>query len=307
MYLKRSIVAIGSFDGVHSGHRMLLQRVAGLAQEHGCRPVAVTFWPHPRQVLDAAGNAPLLLNTFDEKITLLCQNGMDDIVVLPFDRHLSQMSAPDFVRNIVIDRLNAQCLVAGRDHHFGRNRSGDVFHLPTFLAGSGIQMEVVDLKGNGRKVSSSLIRQMLLEGNLQAANDLLGYEYTVSGRVVSGNHLGRTVGFPTANIETPAYKLIPREGVYRVKVSLDATNADSPHSCFSHLGMMYIGKRPVLKQPDATLHIEANIFGFQGQIYGKDITFALTHRIRNDINFDNMQQLAEQLNRDKENILKISS
>ncbi len=300
-----SVVTIGSFDGVHCGHKVLIGRVIELARQYGSRSVVVTFWPHPRQVLDKEGNVPLLLNTLDEKVSLLKQTGIDDVVVFPFDKELSQMLASDFIRDIVVGKLGARCLIVGQDHHFGKNRSGNAQHLPAFAAQSAMQVEVVDLKTLDRKISSSAIREALAEGNLQLANDMLGYDYMISGQVIAGNHLGRTIGFPTANIQTPSCKLLPEEGVYRVKVYLGDIRSCSVGPSYSHLGMMYIGKRPVLKQQDTKQHIEVNIFDFDQQIYGLDVTLALTHRIRNDIKFENLEQLAGQLNHDKQNILNI--
>ncbi len=282
---------------------MLLRRVVDLAREHDCRSVAVTFWPHPRQVLDKDGDAPLLLNTLDEKIALLEQTGIDDIVVVPFDRTLSQMPAADFIRTVVIEKLNARYLVVGRDHRFGKDRDGDVYRLPAFVSGSDLRTEVVDLKMLDRKISSSAIRKALLHGDLQKANEMSGYEYLISGKVVAGNRLGRTIGFPTANIETPGYKLLPKDGVYRVQVNAD----DSRFDTFARLGMMYIGTRPVLKQRNASRSVEVHIFDFDEQIYDRVVTLALTHRIRDDINFENPEQLAAQLSQDKENILNIKS
>ncbi len=300
---EESIVTIGSFDGVHCGHNVLLRRVVDLAKQHSGRSVVVTFWPHPRHVLDKKGDAPLLLNTLDEKIALLEQTGVDDIVVFPFDGALSQMSASDFVSDVIIGKLNARYLVAGKDHHFGKGRSGNVYHLPEFIVHSDLQIDIVDLKMFDQKISSSAIRKALLEGDLQLANDMLGYEYIISGKVISGNHLGHTIGFPTANIDVPDYKLLPKEGVYRVKVCISGVCPGA----YTYIGMAYIGKRPVLKEQDATLHVEVNIFDFDQQIYGQEVTLALTHRIRNDINFENIQQLAGQLEQDKQNILKILS
>ena len=294
----RTVVAVGNFDGVHCGHRMLLRRVMDVAALHRLRSAALTFWPHPRQTLDPADDAPLLLHTLDERITLLQQTGIDDLVIFPFDKDLSQMTASDFIRDIVIEKLNVQYLVVGQDHHFGKGRSGNVHFFTEFAAQNKLQVEVVDLKMLDRKISSSAIRKSLADGNLSLANEMLGYEYIISGKVIGGNRLGRTIGFPTANIETPAYKLLPKEGVYRAKVKTE--NSD-----FDRLGMAYIGKRTVLQQKDESVHVEANIFDFQRQIYGQEIAIALTHRIRDDIRFNNVQQLAEQLHRDKQAIMAI--
>ena len=299
MNFERTAVTVGSFDGVHCGHRALLQHVVNVATQHRLRTVVFTFWPHPRQSLASAGEALLLLNTLDERISLLGQTGIDDVVLYPFDKNLSQMPASDFIREIIIGKLNARYLVVGQDHHFGAGRSGNVQHLSEFVAHSDLQTEVVDLKKLDRKISSSGIRKALLCGDLALANEMLGYEYMISGKVIDGNRLGRTIGFPTANIETPGYKLLPKEGVYRVKVKTEDGSQKSK------IGMLYIGKRPVLKQKDTRVHVEVHIFDFDRQIYGQEIALALTHRIRDDIRFDNLEQLTEQLHRDKQNIMTV--
>ena len=304
---EQTVVTVGSFDGVHCGHRLLLQRVVGLAEQHRIRSVALTFFPHPRQILDPDSATPLLLHTPDEKIALLEQTGVDDIVILPFDRALSQMSACDFIRELIIGKMNARYLVMGQDHHFGKNRGGDVQHLQELVAQSDLQVEIVDLKMLDRKISSSAIREALLCGDLNLANEMLGYEYIISGKVIHGNQLGRTIGFPTANIETPDFKVLPKKGVYRVKVNTEINHQKSnvKYREYEHLGMMYIGNRPVLKQKDAKLSAEVHIFNFDQQIYGQEITVALTHRIRDDIRFENFTQLTEQLHCDKQKILNV--
>ena len=306
---EKNVVTVGSFDGVHSGHRLLLQRVVDLATQNKLRSVVLTFWPHPRYVLSPKNETPLLLNTLDEKITLLKQSGVDDVLVFPFDETLSKMSASDFIKDIIIGKLNARHLVVGQDHHFGNGRGGNVHQLPEFVSKNDLYVDVVDLKKLDRKISSSEIRNFLLCGNLILANEMLGYEYMITGKVIDGRRIGRTIGFPTANIETPEYKLLPKEGVYSVKVK-----------SLNKLGMLYIGKRPVFKQenpyptlPTGTgvtsesLHVEVNIFDFDQQIYGQVITIVLTHYIRDNTTFENVEQLATQLNRDKQNIIRISS
>ena len=308
---ERTVVTVGSFDGVHCGHRMLLRRVVDLAALHRIRSVVLTFWPHPQQILYPKGDSSLLLNTLDERITLLQQTGVDDVVVFSFDRELSQMPASGFIRDIIIGKMNARYIVMGQDHHFGKDRSGDLRHLPEFVAHSDLQIEVVDLKMLDQKISSSAIRKALLGGDLELANKMLGYEYIISGKVIAGNQLGRTIGFPTANIETPAYKLLPKEGVYRVKVKLTIDNQKSKiknqkskiDNQKSKNGMLYIGKRTVLKKLDTKPQVEVHIFDFNEQIYGQEISLALTHRIRDDIKFENVGQLAKQLHRDKQNII----
>jgi len=292
----KTVVTVGSFDGVHCGHRELLRRMVEIAAQHGLKSKVLTFCPHPRQVLDVAGEAPLLLNTLDERIALLKQTGVDEVVVETFDKALSKMSASDFIKEIIIDKLNAQHLVVGQDHYFGKGRSGSVQHLSKFVAHSDLQLEVVDLKSLDIKISSSAIRKALLCGDLTLANEMLGYDYIISGKVIAGNRLGRTIGFPTANLEIPKYKLLPKEGVYRARIKN-----------FDNIGMMHIGKRTVLKQKDTNVHVEVNIFDFDGQIYGQEITLMLSHRIRDHIHFDNFEQLAKQLHRDKQKIMSLKS
>ena len=298
MNFEPTAVTVGNFDGVHRGHRTLLQRVADIAAQHRLRPVIVTFWPHPRQKLDDASRAPLLLNTLDERLALLKQTGIDDVLLFPFDDSLSQMTASDFLRDLIVGKLNVQRIVVGQDHHFGRGRGGNVQSLSEMVKQNNINVDVVDLKALDRKISSSAIRSALLCGDLELANEMLGYQYVISGRVVAGNQIGRTIGFPTANIETPAGKLLPKTGVYRAKVKIGSEP-------FDRLGMMYIGKRTALKQPDDATHVEVHIIGFDQQIYDQTIALSLTHRIRSDMQFDDVEQLAEQLRCDRRRIMEI--
>ena len=293
--LKNTVVTVGNFDGVHCGHRILLSRAVDLASKNGLSSVALTFWPHPKQILNKKGETYLLLDTLDEKITLLEHTGIDSVAVFPFDGDLSRMPASDFVSDIIVGKLDAQYLLVGRDHHFGSGRGGNVRRLPEFASHSDLKIEVVELKKLDRKISSSAIRNALLRGDLTLANRMLGYEYMISGKVIAGNRLGRTIGFPTANVETPEYKLLPMEGVYRVRVKIGNGN-------FDRIGMLHIGKRTVLESEDAATHVEVNIFDFDGQIYGHEITLSLTHRIRDSVRFDDIEQLAVQLRRDKEKI-----
>jgi riboflavin kinase/FMN adenylyltransferase len=291
---KRSVLTVGSFDGVHSGHRVLLQRVVELAHEDQCRSLVVSFWPHPRITLDSD---ILLLNTLEERIDLLTQTGIDDILLLRFDHALAQVTASDFMDRLIVGKLNAACWVVGKDHNFGKDRQGNANSLSTDVSRK-LRVEVIDLKKIKDKISSSSIRQALQVGDLAFANQMLGYPYRISGKVVAGNRLGRTIGFPTANIATEPYKLLPKDGVYRVSGAVGKID---------FVGMMYIGKRNVLKEAAPLRHVEIHIFGFDADIYGKTLTVSLTHRIRDDRKFDNLEQLQQQLQCDKQLILSLIS
>ena len=296
----RKVATVGSFDGVHRGHRMLLGRVVDFAKQYNLKSVALTFNPHPRQVIDSSkNNTVLLLNTLEERIALLKQTGVDDVKVLTFDKELSMTSASDFVRDILIEKLKAKYLLVGQDHHFGKERSGDVKHLIDFSSKNDLQVEVLKLKMTDRKISSSAIRKALLSGDLYSANEMLGYQYNISGNVIGGNQLGRTISFPTANIEIPKHKLLPKEGVYRVKVKIENEKIE-------HIGMLYIGKRTILHKVDNAIHVEVHIFNFARNIYGRKIKLALTHYIRKYIKFDNIERLSEQLNSDRQTILSLT-
>jgi riboflavin kinase/FMN adenylyltransferase len=292
------VVTVGSFDGVHCGHRMLLQRVMARANENHCRSLVVTFRQHPRMTLATATSAPWLLNTTDEKINLLTQAGIDDVLLLRFDRELAQMTAASFIGRIISEKLKARCWVMGKDHSFGKDRSGNAGNLASLAAALSLQTEVVELKRMEHKISSSFIRKSLWEGNLETANRMLGYHYMISGEVVKGNRLGHTIGFPTANIVPDPDKLLPGNGVYRVNVLTGDTAAQ---------GMLYIGRRTMLNEDDAQRHVEVHIFDFDRNIYGQRLQVSLTHRIRGDLRFENIGQLQQQLHRDKQAILQITS
>jgi riboflavin kinase/FMN adenylyltransferase len=310
LHVDAPVVTIGSFDGVHGGHRALLQQVVDLAYQNACRSVVLTFTTHPRMLLDASTPARWLLNTPEEKVALLSQYGIDDILILPFDHTMAQMSAPDFIRNIMVGKLKTKYWVIGEDHSFGKDKSGNAENI-SFLAKSfQIKVIKVNLKEcegvyteNGQpsfagKISSSAIRQLLLDGNLETANRMLGYDYPISGTVVAGNQLGRTIDFPTANIEPASSKLLPKEGVYSANIRLDGE---------TFKGMLYIGKQPVMKAHNEQSYIEVNIFDFDRNIYGRELQVSLSRRIRGNIAFDNMEQLKAQLQQDKKTVKQLSA
>jgi riboflavin kinase/FMN adenylyltransferase len=305
LHVDAPVVTIGSFDGVHCGHRALLQQVVDLANQKGCRSVVLTFATHPRMLLDASTPARWLLNTLDEKVALLSQYGIDNILMLPFDRTMAQMSAPDFIRNMMMEKLKTKYWVVGEDHSFGKDKGGNAENILLLAKSYNIEVVKVNLKeyerGNAEhtqssfagKISSSAIRQALLDGNLETAHRMLGYDYHISGKVIAGNQLGRTIDFPTANIKPDSCKLLPKEGVYSANIRLDGETLK---------GMLYIGKQPVMKTHSEQSYIEVHIFDFDRNIYGKELQISLSHRIRDCLVFDSMEQLKAQLQQDKKRI-----
>ncbi|MDR0713986.1 MAG: riboflavin biosynthesis protein RibF [Bacteroidales bacterium] len=299
------VVTVGSFDGVHRGHQALLKQVTAIAERYHCRSMVVTFATHPRMLLDKNTPERWLLNTTDEKNMLLAQAGIDDILILPFDREMSQMTANEFVRKIIIGKLHAKYWVVGEDHSFGKNRDGNAENIATLTDITQIQLFKEDLikcecgmltnkdTAFAEKISSSAIRKLLSDGQPEAANRMLGYEYPLSGKVIAGNRTGRTIGFPTANIEPPPNKILPRDGVYCVRTDLDGEQ---------FYGMTYVGKRTVVQPPDDTPQVETHIFDFKRNIYGKILRLSFMHRIRDDIRFKNLEQLQTQLQRDEQQI-----
>lgn len=288
------VATIGFFDGVHRGHQFLIKHVMEEAEKRGMASMVVTFDLHPRQVLHQEYQ-PELLTTLDMKEQLLKATGVDKVTVLHFDEKLASLSAYDFMANVLRDRLNVHCLVIGYDNRFGHNRAEgfddyarygkelgiDVVHNPAFLL-------------NGVKVSSSVVRSFLKEGEVEMANLCLGRDYIIQGKVVDGYKEGRKIGFPTANIDTSDYKqLVPKGGVYAVEVKVESDDN------WLH-GMMDIGTRPTFDGDHISL--EVNIFDFNGDLYGKNLQIRFIKRIRDERKFKTVEALVEQLKEDEKEI-----
>ncbi|MGD1839773.1 MAG: bifunctional riboflavin kinase/FAD synthetase [Thermonemataceae bacterium] len=286
--LQHAIVTSGTFDGVHIGHQQILQRLKQLARQHQGETVVITFWPHPRIVLEQPVQ---LLSTLEEKADLLKQNGVDLLVVIPFTKEFAQMSPEDFVQKIYIEAIGTKKLVIGYDHHFGKNRAGNFDYLHERLGQYPFTIEEIsrqDIDNIG--VSSTKIRTSLLTGEITTAHQYLGRAYSFTGEVVHGNKIGRTLGFPTANIHVKEhYKLIPAEGIYAVYIQL-ATH--------TYQGMLYIGTRPTIENT-LQQRIEVNIFDFEEDIYGKTATIVLFDYIRGDLKLDGLDALKKQLQEDR--------
>ena len=294
---KRNVVlTTGIFDGVHLGHKKIIDQVVQIAQKINGESVLLTFFPHPRMVLYPESNDLKLLNTIDERLELLRQTGIDHLIIHPFSMEFSRITSLDFVRDILVNKLNTKKLVIGYDHHFGKNREGSFEHLKEYGPLYGFEVEEIPAQEIQQiNISSTKIRKSLLIGEIQAANQFLGYHYFINGTVVEGSKVGRQIGFPTANIEVDEdYKLIPANGVYAVKIKIDNNN---------YSGMLNIGTRPTIKEGDVT--IEVNIFNFNQEIYNKPIRIEFFEKIRNEVKFNELTELQQQLNHDKQKVLQL--
>jgi len=294
----RPVVTTGTFDGVHTGHRKVLERLKVIAREEKGESVVFTFYPHPRQILTPEEQNLRLINTLEEKIELLRATGIDHLIVYPFTPEFARLTYEEFVGEILVAKIGAACLVVGHDHRFGKNREGDYECLRQCADRYDFRIERLDaLLVDQLNVSSSRIRQSLESGNIATANHYLGYIYELNGRVVEGLKVGRKIGFPTANIEAnEVTKLIPGYGVYAVKIRIDHT---------FYKGMLNIGSRPTFNQNADNRSIEVNVFDFEGSLYGKDISLLFIDKIRDERKFSGIDALIEQLHLDKVAALKI--
>jgi riboflavin kinase/FMN adenylyltransferase len=293
-----AVVTIGTFDGVHAGHRKIIYRLTELAQVNHGETVVLTFFPHPRMVLQPDDNNLKMITTMQEKIELLRKYGVHHLIIQPFSKEFSRISATEFVRDILVNKIGTRILVIGYDHHFGRNREGSYKNLEELAPVYNFSLEEISEQDvNDVAVSSTKIRNALMEGDIHTANALLGHDFLLSGQVVKGKQVGHTLGFATANIQVEEnYKLIPAEGIYAVKVNVD----DELYN-----GMLYIGKRPVFN--GSKQGIEVNIFDFNRDIYSKKITVYFKAFIRGDEHFQNVELLKQKMEDDKMKATKILS
>jgi riboflavin kinase / FMN adenylyltransferase len=285
-------LTLGTFDGVHLGHRRIIERTVQTAAETHGRSLLLTFDPHPREVIGRKGEPTYLLTTIDERLELLDETGLDGCVVLPFTRDLSVLDATTFFHEYIVRRMHAAHVIVGVDHAFGKGREGNAEALRQLGATQGVDVAVVgELLMDGVKVSSSAIRKALTEGNVRRAHAFLGRPYRLSGVVVRGEGLGGQLGFPTANVEISASnKLLPRNGVYVVRAEFDGT---------THEGIMNLGRRPTVSQ-QMHISMEVHIFTFSGDLYGMHMHIDLLERLRDEIRFDSAEQLTSQIQSDVE-------
>ncbi len=296
--LPYAVVTSGTFDGVHLGHQKILARLKEIAEKNSGETVVITFWPHPRLVLKPDDDKLKLLNTFEEKAELLKLQGIQHLLRIPFTKEFSQLSSIDFIEKILVERIGTKKLVIGYDHRFGKNREGSFDELRLNCPKYGFEVEEILRQDIDHvAVSSSQIRKALEEGDVTTAKQLMGQPYSMKGRVIKGDRLGRVLGFPTANIDIDShYKLVPAEGIYAVTVS---------HAGKNYGGMLYIGNRPTID--GARRSIEVNIFDFDKEIYGEELTVSFEKLLRPDSKFKDLEELKTQLQKDKDSALKALS
>jgi riboflavin kinase/FMN adenylyltransferase len=297
---QKAVVTIGTFDGVHTGHKSILEQLKREAIRIGGETVIITFHPHPRKVIVTGQPGIQLINTIDEKIELLDQNGIDHLVVVPFTDTFAQQSPEAYIEQFLVEKFHPHTVIIGYDHRFGKNRQGDYKLLELYSDRLGFNlMEIPAHVINDNTVSSTRIREAVLEGNTDRANTLLGYDFFFEGTVVDGNKLGRTLGYPTANLRIEnEEKCIPGNGIYAVLVEV---RSKKPGNLLK--GMMSIGIRPTIGGTDRV--IEVNIFDFNEDIYGATLRVYVKKYLRSEVKFNGLDALVEQLAKDKEDTLKV--
>jgi riboflavin kinase / FMN adenylyltransferase len=298
--LELPVVTLGIFDGVHRGHRFLIEKIISRARATHGESVVITFDPHPRLLLEKENRKLRFLSTFEEKILLLDKTGIDHLVIIDFTLAFSRIKACDFVNDVLISKVRTKQLIVGHDHHFGYRGEGNSETIKDCAKSSGIMVEQVGgFQYAGGTVSSSIIREELMKGNPGKANELLGYCYSVKGTVIEGKRLGRELGFPTANIMiADQHKLVPADGVYAVEVRLNS---------HKYKGMLSIGKNPTVNMDAGVRSVEVNIFDFDKDIYGEEIEVIFRFRLRDEQKFDNILQLSHQMELDKEKAILLLS
>jgi len=297
LHFKNPVVTLGIFDGVHLGHKVLISRLIDTAVKLKGESVIITFFPHPRIVLSENKFSLSFLTNIDEKIELLEEIGVDHLIIIPFDHDLSNKEACQFIDEVLVRKIGTKCLVAGFNNLFGRKGDTDFDTIRKCAESFNIKVEHVDaLVTDKGIVSSTLIRDSLLRGEIEEANGMLGYNYFMNGTIVEGKRLGRELGFPTANIDPDSKnKLIPKDGVYAVEVIIDGAG---------YFGMMNIGSNPTVNDNPSNRTLEVNIFDFDRQIYHSKIQIVFRRRLRNEIKFSNITLLVEQLELDKKMALQ---
>ena len=286
---KSTIITIGTFDGVHLGHQKILKKLNVEAENNRLESSVLTFFPHPRTVLNPDSSLKLI-TTIEERISLFKKSKIDNLIVHPFTKNFSELDPEDYVKNILVNQLKAKIVLIGYDHKFGKNRTADINNLKEY--GIKYNFEVIEIKAkeiNDIAISSTKIRNSIKEGDIRLTNSYLGYEFSFFGKVVRGNSIGKTLGFPTANIKIGCdLKLIPKNGVYLIYTTINKKII---------FGMMNIGIKPTTNKN--TKSIEVNLFDFNQDLYDKNITIYIKQFLREEIKFDSMNELKLQIEKDK--------
>ncbi len=293
---KNTVLTLGTFDGIHPGHLKIINKLIYCSKEKGCRNVVIAFHPHPRTVL-GSGSDVKMLTTQEERKDLLEKNGIENFLTINFTKEFASLTAEQFIYDYLINGIGLSEIVLGHDHHFGKDRGGNVELLKKIGAKENFSVTTVDaFYINNEIVSSTKIRNSLIEGDLRRANILLGRNYSFTGTVIGGDKRGRELGYPTANIKLSSQeKLLPAIGIYAVRVLLNSEK---------HIGLLSIGKRPTFYDA-GNLVTEVYIYNFNREIYGEEVTIELVERLRGEEKFNSAEDLISQMNKDKENGLKI--
>jgi len=308
--LDNAIVTIGTFDGVHFGHQKIINQLVQKAKADQGESVILTFFPHPRMIIDPENQDLKMINTINEKADILKNLGVDHLIITPFTRDFSNQLPEDYIKNTLVDNIGTKHIIIGYDHRFGKDRQGNLNDLKAAGLHYGFTVEeIMEQDIHDVAVSSTKIRQALLAGDVSLASDYLGYPFSIFGRVIKGDKIGRTIGFPTANIFVEeTYKLIPGDGIYAVTVEINSAPSveslatdqlqTSNPKLQTYQGMAYIGQRPTIN--GMTRNIEVNIFDFNQEIYGQDIKMNFLKFLRHDVKFTGLEALTVQLQKDKE-------
>ncbi len=297
--VNKPIITVGTFDGVHIGHQRIIKRLEEIADKTKGETVLLTFFPHPRMILFPDSHGLKLINTLSEKIALLEQFGLDHLIILPFDKSFSQTEPEDYVKNFLIDKINLHTIVIGYDHQFGKNRKGNLSLLNKLAPKYNFRVEEISAQEIDEiKVSSTKIRHAITNGDIRVATQYLNHNFTLEGKVVEGKRIGRTIGYPTANIEMEFdYKIVPAKGVYVIQSVIDGEQYN---------GMLNIGNRPTVAKED-NVTIEAHFFDLNKDLYDKTISIVFIEKLRNEMKFNSLDELKNQLHNDKINSLRISN
>lgn len=292
------VLTIGTFDGVHVGHQKIIKKINKEAEKNNGQSVLLTFYPHPRIVLNPENHGLSLIQTQEEKLAKLEHFGLDNVIVIPFTPAFSNLSAEEFVIKFLVEKLKVNTIIIGYDHQFGKNREGGVNFLNTISTKYNFNViEIPAQEINDVNISSTRIRKAIENGEIEIANKYLGEPFSLNGKIIKGKQLGRTIGYPTANIELlSSLKIIPKKGVYLVKIKINQ---------IEYSGMMNIGTRPTVSNSN-DVSIEVNIFNFNNDIYGEEVEVSILKKIRDEKKFDSIEKLKNQLKEDEQNCIHIS-